>query len=142
MIEKILNTNETRLLEIWESSVKATHGFLTESDFEFYKTKLPYYLQQVNIYIYKDDNTEIKGFLGVSEDKIEMLFIENESRGTGIGKKLLKFATNCLKLTKVDVNKQNEQALSFYKHFGFRESGRSLLDSEGKNYPIIHLQQE
>ncbi|MDU1904945.1 MAG: GNAT family N-acetyltransferase [Dysgonomonas sp.] len=140
MIEKAVKEDYSRLQEIWESAVLATHDFLSEEDFEFYKSNLLVYFGYVDLYIYKDESFVIKGFLGVNEEKIEMLFIENESRGLGIGGKLLKFATDYLKLTKVDVNEQNRQALEFYKKFGFRERGRSLLDSDGKEYPIIFLQ--
>lgn len=140
MIEKAIKEYYEQLIKIWESSVSATHGFLSEEDFEFYKSRLPLYFEQVDLYVYKDESSVVKGFLGVSDDKIEMLFIENESRKIGIGKKLLKFATDCLKLTKVDVNEDNKQALGFYKKFGFKERGHSLLDSEGKKYPVVFLQ--
>jgi len=140
MIEKAVEEDYSRLKEIWESAVLATHDFLLKEDFEFYKSNLCIYFGYVDLYVYKDDSFVIKGFLGVSEEKIEMLFVENESRGLGIGGKLFKFAIDYLKLTKVDVNEQNKQALEFYKKFGFEERGRSLLDSEGKEYPIIFLQ--
>ncbi|HCO67925.1 MAG TPA: GNAT family N-acetyltransferase [Dysgonomonas sp.] len=128
------------MLQIWESAVKATHHFLSEEDFEFYKSRMPLYFYHIDIYTYLDDNKNIKGFLGVSKDMIEMLFVENESRGLGIGKNLLIFAIRELELDRVDVNLQNEQALHFYKHFGFKEKGVSEKDSEGKDYPIVHLQ--
>jgi len=139
-IQKLEEDSYSRLIEIWDSAVSATHNFLLKEDFEYYKSRLPVYFEHVTLYGYIDDNKYIKGFLGVSDYMIEMLFVENESRGLGIGKNLLIFAINDLKLIKVDVNQQNLQALLFYKHFGFEEVGLSEKDSEGKNYPIIHLQ--
>lgn len=140
MIEKAEKKDYSRLIEIWESAVKSTHDFLLEEDFEYYKSRLPFYFEHVDLYVYKDEGQIIRGFLGVSDDMIEMLFVENAFRGTGIGKILLKFATYNLKLTKVDVNQDNRQALVFYKYFGFIEIGYSKNDTEGRNYPIIHLQ--
>lgn len=139
-IQKLENNSYFRLIEIWDSAVRATHEFLLDTDFEYYKSKLPLYFEHVTLYGYVDESKIIRGFLGVSKSGIEMLFVENESRGLGIGKNLLIFAINDLKLNKVDVNQQNQQALLFYKHFGFEEIGLSERDSEGKNYPIIHLQ--
>lgn len=127
------------LIEIWESAVKATHHFLSDEDFEFYKSHIPIYFQHVSLYKYVDINGETKGFLGVEDDSIEMLFVDNKSRGTGIGKKLLDYAINKLNARKVDVNEQNTQALDFYYHFGFKEVDRSEYDGEGKGYPILHL---
>lgn len=139
-IEILNKNNYSRLIEIWASAVKATHHFLSDDDFEYYKSRLPFYFEHVTLYGCLDDNQVIRGFLGVSVSSIEMLFVENESRGLGIGKKLIIFAIEKLKSDKVDVNKQNLEALMFYKHFGFEEVGESDKDGEGKNYPMIHLQ--
>jgi putative acetyltransferase len=68
-----------------------------------------------------------------------MLFVDNESRGTGIGRQLLDYAVNKLKARRVSVNEQNTQALDFYYHLGFKEVGRDEYDGEGKEYPVLHL---
>ncbi|MDR0824336.1 MAG: GNAT family N-acetyltransferase [Prevotella sp.] len=128
------------LIDIWESAVIATHGFLSNEDFEFYKSHIPIYFEHVDLYVYKDKKGIIKAFLGISDDNIEMLFVDNESRSTGIGKILLNYAVKTLNARKVDVNEQNTDALNFYYHFGFREVGRDEYDGEGKGYPILHLE--
>ncbi len=128
------------LINVWESAVLSTHDFLLKEDFQFYKSRLPFYFEDVSLYVFKDESFIIKGFLGISKDSIEMLFVENESRGIGIGKKLLNFAINSLKIRKVSVNEQNTQALGFYEHIGFKRTDYSDYDSEGKNYPIISLE--
>lgn len=53
---------------------------------------------------------EILGFMRVSGDDIEMLFIDPDFMGKGIGKILLLHAINNLNVKKVDVNEQNEKA--------------------------------
>ncbi|MFT4223398.1 GNAT family N-acetyltransferase [Dysgonomonas sp.] len=128
------------LVDIWESAVKATHDFLSDEDFEFYKKHIYIYFEHVSLFVYRDEKGEAKGFLGISDDSIEMLFVDNKSRGTGIGKLLLDYAVNSLDARKVDVNEQNTQALDFYYHFGFKEVGRDEYDGEGKGYPILHLE--
>ena len=80
------------------------------------------------------------GFMGIAEGNLEMLFIDNNYRGTGVGKKLITYAIDNLQVTKVDVNEQNIQAVGFYKHIGFNIYKRSDLDREGKAYPILHMQ--
>ena len=128
----------TQLVSIWERSVRATHDFISEEDLLFYKSRLPFYLENLSIYGVVEDNT-IKGFIGISDDKIEMLFIDSIYLGLGIGSQLLKYAIEELNIKKVDVNEQNLQALNFYKKHGFLEYSRSELDGEGKTYPIINL---
>lgn len=140
MISEFSGKEYSVLIDIWESAVLATHDFLSKEDFQFYKSRLPLYFENVKLYVFKDEYFTVKGFLGVSEDQIEMLFVENESRGMGIGKKLLNFAVDSLGLKKVDVNEQNTQALGFYEYKGFKRTGYMNCDSEGKNYPIVSLE--
>lgn len=130
----------TLLVNIWESAIKNTHDFVKAEDFEFYKSCLTTYFEHMDLYTYKNEQEQIIGFLGVSGLKIEMLFIDNLYRGKGIGKKLLEFALNELKADSLDVNEQNKQAVGFYIHLGFKIVGRSELDGEGKDYPLLHMQ--
>ena len=74
------------------------------------------------------------------ETVLKMIFLHPDARGKGIGKMLLKYAIADLKVTKVDVNEQNAEALQFYEHFGFTVISRSALDGTGKPYPILHMQ--
>ena len=80
------------------------------------------------------------GFIGVHGDNIEMLFVHNDYRGKGIGKRLVLHAMRELHVCKVDVNEQNAQAAGFYERMGFRTRAKSALDNEGKPYPILHMQ--
>lgn len=139
MIRKIKETDYPRLIEIWESVVLNTHDFLKEEDFLYYKKQLPVYFQYVTLVGFEQEGI-LAGFMGIAEENLEMLFVDNEYRGTGIGKKLIAYATANLHVTKVDVNEQNTQAVGFYKYMGFNIVRRSELDGEGKEYPILHMQ--
>lgn len=126
------------LVGIWERSVRATHYFLDEDSINEIKAALvPDYFPNVELYAVSDDSSFV-GFVGLNEDKIEMLFIDSASRRRGYGSTLLEFAKS-LGATKVDVNEQNPQALAFYKAKGFKIIGRDELDSDGRPFPILHL---
>ncbi|KMQ60604.1 GCN5 family acetyltransferase [Chryseobacterium sp. BLS98] len=128
-----------KIMEIWESAVTATHDFLTEEDFNYFKEAIPKdYLPQLNVYLISEDD-EAKGFASVAGDTLEMLFIHNDARGKGYGKKLYEWMKETTGLTKVDVNEQNPQAIGFYEKIGFKRVGRSEKDGSGKNYPLIHM---
>lgn len=139
MIIKADNIHYSLIIEIWELSVRATHHFLPEDYLQTIKKMLPDILPQVDTFIYKDKKVHIKGFLGVADQKIEMLFIHPGSRGEGIGEALTEFAIHELNASTVDVNEQNAQAIGFYKHLGFVETGRSETDGMGKPFPLIHM---
>lgn len=127
------------LIEIWERSVRATHHFLPESEIKELKPLiLNEYFQHVLLHQYIQDN-QIIGFIGTSPDNIEMLFIEPDFRGQGIGKALTLFAIEKLNIQKVDVNEQNPQAVGFYQKLGFEVISRSELDGQGKAYPLLYL---
>lgn len=127
------------LIEIWERSVRATHDFLPEAEINELKPLiLNEYFQHVLLHKYTQDN-QIIGFIGTSPDNIEMLFIEPNFRGQGIGKALTLFVIEKLNIHKVDVNEQNPQAVGFYQKLDFEVISRSELDGQGKAYPLLHL---
>jgi len=130
------------LLAIWENSVQATHHFLLPGHLEFFKQVIEEQevFSHVNMLCVRDENNTILGFMGTSEDNLEMLFIDAAARGKGIGRLLLLHAIRNLRIRKVDVNEQNEQAIQFYQRFGFKIISRSETDGMGKPYPILHMQ--
>ncbi|MBO0451302.1 GNAT family N-acetyltransferase [Enterococcus sp. MJM16] len=126
------------LLAIWESSVAATHTFLTTEDIEALKPEVKKGLLMIDqLYGYYEQ--QLVGFIGVENEKVEMLFVDAKNRGQGIGKKLLQYAIDLLNIKYVDVNEQNEQGFGFYQHMGFQVMNRSELDNQGNAFPILHL---
>lgn len=128
------------LTNLWEASVRSTHHFLTEEDIQFYKPLVrTQYLPMVELYIIRNAQSKIVAFMGLSPELIEMLFIHPLEQGKGYGRQLLEYAINQKQLRHVDVNEQNEEALNFYLHLGFRIISRDATDSLGKPFPILHL---
>ncbi|WP_374667949.1 GNAT family N-acetyltransferase [Acinetobacter sp.] len=139
MLQKASETDFSILIDIWERSVRATHHFLPEEEIQNLKPLiLNEYFHHVLLHKYVQDD-QIVGFIGTSSDNIEMLFIDPEFRAKGIGRVLTHFAITELKIEKVDVNEQNDQAVGFYKKLGFKVIDRSELDGQGNPYPILHL---
>ena len=140
-LEQRTENNINRLLDIWESSVTITHTFLNEADIATIKPDAKSGLMGIeNLYCYYDDIDIMQGFIGVENQKVEMLFVAASTRGQGIGKQLLKYALADLGAKYVDVNEQNEQAVGFYKHMGFNVISRSDYDEQGRSFPILHLE--
>ncbi len=128
------------IMEVWESSVRATHHFLTQEIIQSLKADiLSQYLPMLTLYVAIDKNKVIGGVLGTAENRLEMLFVAAVSRGQGCGKQLLKFAVEKLNIDELDVNEQNPQAVGFYCYMGFDQIGRSELDGQGNPYPLLHL---
>ncbi|MGV8860216.1 MAG: acetyltransferase [Pseudomonas sp.] len=128
------------LARIWEDSVRATHDFLPSSYISMLKSMvLNQYLDAVMLICSKDTRQRITGFAGIAAGKVEMLFIDPEHRGQGLGKLLLTHAIEHFHADELDVNEQNLQALGFYLKQGFEVIGRSEVDGMGQPYPLLHM---
>lgn len=129
------------LLELWESSVRATHTFLPEEMIRTLKPLVRDELSRVETLILAEDERGFaRGFMGIEDGKIGMLFAAPEYRGRGIGRMLINCAIDEYGCRFVDVNEQNGGALGFYERMGFRVSGRSDLDGQGNPFPVLHLE--
>ncbi len=128
-----------QVLTIWEKSVLATHDFLTSSDFEEIKELVSNInFNDFQVFCMIKENV-ILGFIGVADKKVEMLFIDPQYFGQGLGQKLLSFAVKELNADKLDVNEQNKKALRFYQKFGFETFERTDKDEQGRNYPLLRM---
>ena len=128
-----------QVLEVWEQSVLATHQFLKREDFQTIKQIVRTIdFNAFEMYCLVADERLI-GFLGVADQKIEMLFLSPSYFGKGLGKKFMEFALRELKANKVDVNEQNSYAVEFYQRFGFKTYERTDKDDQGNDYPILRM---
>lgn len=127
------------LAHIWRGAVTATHGFLTAADIDFYESRLlAEYFAMVELTVATVDGTAV-GFSGIAGGKLEMLFVDQQRRGTGVGAVLLQQAIAAHPGLLVDVNEQNPQALAFYRRFGFVTVDRHDTDADGRPFPILNL---
>ncbi|CAM4427872.1 putative N-acetyltransferase YjaB [Mycobacterium basiliense] len=128
------------LVRIWRSAIDATHGFVRPEHLARIEDRLPReFLPAVNLTVALVDGRPV-GFAGVTADKLEMLFVDDDFRGKGIGTVLLNAARQRDPHLLVDVNEQNTQAVDFYRRRGFASIGRSAVDGDGLPYPLLHLQ--
>jgi putative acetyltransferase len=142
-LEKIGAENCNQLLEVWEAAVRATHHFLSESDIQSLRPLvLPALLGLEHLLGVRDAKGNLVAFVGVTDEKMDALFVHPSQHRVGIGRRLVKHAVVELGVKTVDVNEQNEQAVAFYLRLGFKVEGRSELDSSGHPFPLVHLRLE
>ena len=127
------------IIEVWEQSVRATHHFLNEQDFEDIKSLIPSILELVKVYTDRAEDGSLKGFAGVRGHKMEMLFVHPKYFGQKSGTRLTNFCIYSLQVNEVDVNEQNKSAIHFYKRMGYRVVGRNVLESLGKPFQVLRL---
>lgn len=128
-----------QILVVWEKSVLATHQFLSANDFyEIKELVKSIHFDDFQVFCLLVQDT-VLGFIGVADRKIEMLFMDPEYFGKGLGHRLLTFAVESLGANKLDVNEQNTKARIFYQKFGFEVYERTEKDEQGRNYPLLRM---
>ncbi|MDN6070742.1 MAG: GNAT family N-acetyltransferase [Lactococcus plantarum] len=132
-----------QLLTVWESSVRATHLFLSDNEIEKIKKYIPQALREIpDLIIVVNENQIPVGFMGIIKQHLEMLFISNEERGKGIGSELLNDAIEKYLVNDLAVNEQNPLAKEFYEHMGFEVYKRIEFDEQGNPYPLLYMRLE
>lgn len=139
-IRPAVEADVPRLVQLWEDSVRATHDFLTDAHREALRGMLASdFFPMVSLWLACDADGAFVGFLGLDGGKVEMLFVDPQRRGGGVGRALMQFATRQHQASEVDVNEQNVQALGFYAKLGFEVHAGSPQDGMGWPYPLLHL---
>lgn len=131
------------LLKVWENAVRATHKFLSNEEILEIKNYVPEALSGIShLIIDTDKNEKPIAFMGIENNKLEMLFITSECRGKGIGKKMLLHGIENYGVNDLAVNEDNPQAKGFYEHMGFKVYKRNELDDQGNPYPVLYMRLE
>lgn len=130
----------SKLIAVWEASVRATHLFLSDSKILSIKEYVPQALKSVDkLIIAENDEEKPIAFMGIENETLEMLFITPSERGQGLGKILLKYGISNYKVNRLTVNEQNPQAKGFYEHMGFHVYKRTDYDEQGNPYPLLYM---
>jgi len=113
---------------------------LTDTERDKIKKLIPQALDQVkHLIIAEDEKLFPVAFMGIEEQKLEMLFVSPEVRGKGIGKKLIQYGIEKYFINEVAVNEQNPQGRGFYEHLGFQVYKRTDFDEQGNPYPLLYM---
>ncbi|WP_319775595.1 acetyltransferase [Breoghania sp.] len=128
-----------RAVEIWRGAVDATHDFLAPEDRLDIDEMVCGFLPQAPLWLAVDENDHPLAFMLIDDGHMEALFVDAAHLGSGIGGALVRHGLALHPEMTTDVNAQNDQAVRFYERMGFKETGRSPTDEQGRPYPLIHL---
>lgn len=120
-----------QLLGAWETSVRATHLFLSEGEIENIKQYVPQAIKEITnlIVTVNKDNNPI-AFMGIENNKLGMLFVSANERGKGIGTKLIQYGIKEYSINELTVNEQNPNAKRCYKNNEFKVYKRTETDEQ------------
>ena len=118
MIRKLRKADINKVADIWlDTNIKA-HYFIPAQYWKRNFDLVKELLLQATVYVY-EDKQEIQGFVGLSDEYIEGIFVSDETQSCGIGKLLLDYIKNKKVRLRLNVYQKNTRALSFYQREGF-----------------------
>ena len=132
--------SEELVRELLGGFVRATHLFLSDGEVRSIREYVPQaLLGAAHLLVAEDEAGAPAAFMGVEDGTLEMLFIDPEERGKGLGRRLLRLGIESYGVRRLAVNEQNPQAAGFYEHMGFEAYARSETDEQGNPYPILYM---
>ena len=150
MIRGLQYEDLDRVAEIWLSANLHAHDFIPAG---YWKENFPAVkemLSQAEVYVYEaeseetdfndvlSDGDEILGFIGLSGEYIEGIFVCREARSMGVGRKLLEHAKKRKGKLSLNVYQKNIRAVRFYQREGFQIGQEKIDESTGeKEYVMI-----
>lgn len=107
-------------MQIWLQGNLDAHAFIPASFWEAHFEMVRDLLPQAELYVHEDAGTrQIDGFIGLTENHIEGIFVVKSARSKGIGKALLDYAKSRKPRLDLSVYQKNERALAFYQREQF-----------------------
>ena len=141
MIRELRKVDINKVAEIWLDTNIKTHYFISaqywKSNFELVKELL----LQATVYVY-EDKQEIQGFIGLSNEYIEGIFVSAEMQSQGIGKILLIYVKGKRNKLILNVYQKNTRAISFYQREGFEIQYSGLDEATGEKDYVMAWQQK
>ena len=141
MIRELRKVDINKVAEIWLDTNIKTHYFISaqywKSSFELVKELL----LQATVYVY-EDKQEIQGFIGLSNEYIEGIFVSAEMQSQGIGKILLNYVKGKRNKLILNVYQKNTRAISFYQREGFEIQYSGLDEATGEKDYVMAWQQK
>ncbi len=126
MIRKFENLDLDAVMQIWLQANLDAHAFIPASFWEAHFEMVRDMLPQAELYVHENEATrQIDGFIGLTENHIEGIFVAKAARSKGIGKALLDHVKPLKPRLDLSVYQKNERALAFYRREQF------VVQSEG-----------
>ena len=118
MIRALQEKDVDSTAAIWLDGNLTAHDFISArywtDNFEPVKEQLPL----AEVYVY-EDGRGVAGFVGLSGEHIEGIFVSGAARSHGIGKQLLDRIKAKKPVLRLNVYRKNTRAVRFYEREGF-----------------------
>ncbi len=119
MIRKFEKNDINDIMRIWKNENIKAHSFIPkeywENNYNYVKGILPN--AEIYVYLIKEN---IVGFIGLSQNFIEGIFVDANNQCNGIGTLLLNKVKENRNVLSLNVYKNNKNAIKFYEKNNFK----------------------
>lgn len=143
MIRKFKEEDTTKVMAIWTKGNFEAHSFIDKDYWLLNYNKVKdEYLKKSETYVYTENN-DIKGFISIlNNEYIGALFIKNEYRRSGIGRKLINFVKEKYDKLTLNVYEKNINAILFYTKLGFINQKIQIDDKTNEKEYVMEWRKE
>lgn len=130
MIRTFKESDLSAIMRIWLDTNIKTHNFISEEYWKSNYNMVKEILPKAEIYVHEDNDTNIiNGFIGLTDNYIAGLFVNDTAQSKGIGKQLLDYAKSIKSEMSLNVYQDNVRAVQFYKREQFQIQSESVDDN-------------
>ena len=121
-----------RVAEIWLEANAQAHNFISRQYWEGQLETVRALLPRAELYVWQDGDGAVHGFIGLSGEHIEGIFVWPPAQSRGIGKALLDRAKAAHGRLSLNVYRKNDRAAAFYRREGFRVREEGVDENTGE----------
>lgn len=138
MIRIFRESDLVAVAQIWlDTNIKA-HNFISKEYWIDNYVMIKDILPQAEIYVYEDDETnKIDGFIGLTDNYIEGIFVREAVQSKGIGKQLLDYVKEIKSNMRLSVYQKNIRAIGFYQREQFVIQSEKIDDNTNEKEFIM-----
>jgi putative acetyltransferase len=128
MIRYFTPADEDAVIRIWLDASHLAHDFVEPGFWEKQEDeRRRQYLPASEVWVYDDDLTgEVVGFAALRENFVAALFVAPQRQGESIGFQLIEKIKSKHREVELNVFKENEASVAFYRRQGFTEIGEGI----------------
>lgn len=120
MIRKFETQDLDAVMQIWLHGNLDAHAFIPASFWTGHFEIVRNMLLQAELYVHENEAPrQIDGFIGLTGNHIEGIFVAKAARSKGVGKALLEYAKSRKPSLTLSVYQKNKRALAFYQREQF-----------------------
>lgn len=137
MIRKFEMKDTKQVMQIWLDVNMDAHNFVQGDYWLSNYQSVQKQLLQADIFVYEQDE-EIQGFVGMTDDYLAGIFVDKKCRSMGIGKELLECVKQNYPVFSLNVYQKNRRAVDFYLREGLSIISKGIdEDTSETDYTMV-----